>query len=279
MELIHHNLSCSQGHPILVDFNVIKSDLKYNDFPVVDEEIETTKLHAFFIAIQHNNEMEIEILKWFIRNNIQRFIVAAETAIETHVETEGQHYHFAFYADGDRKYNNFIKWFKDNYNKTLRGRCEGGLPRQYGKVKHIRDTDRMIAYTVKSKSYITTLPVDYIVACSKIAFEKPEDMKTACLKHIQQVQKDYDDANDPNEMAENPKQLQFNYLNIYGKNDNDELIILEVDRAAFAQEVITYYITKGVTCSKHTIISILTKYLYSLPYLGKIDLLISLFNI
>lgn len=106
----------------------------------------------FMCAIRHS---EIETLEKMLIKYIDAsasYIIAMETAKDSHSETQGEHFHFAVQMD-DKQYERFRHTVFTNHYK-LRGRATDGKPRQYGKVKEIRDQTKFLAYTVKDQNIV-----------------------------------------------------------------------------------------------------------------------------
>lgn len=108
---------------------------------------------AFFGSIPHSDISYC--LTTLLEYKVTDYIIAMEIA-QGHKETSGEHLHFLIKTDDEKFYQNYCKRvFIDKYK--LRGRSQTGLPRQYGKVNHIKDIDKMIAYTIKDEKYITNI--------------------------------------------------------------------------------------------------------------------------
>lgn len=128
---------------------------------------------AFFAVIPHTDFSYVEqTLKEY---EIGEYIIAAETAQSSHNEKGGEHFHFLVQMQS-KDYHNFSKRvFKDKYK--LRGKATSDLPRQYGKVKEIRDFDRMAAYTIKDGNIRTNMSEEALQKFQQITFKKDEKQK------------------------------------------------------------------------------------------------------
>lgn len=111
------------------------------------------KDYIFFMsAIAHS---EIDNVEKMLQKYIDAsacYIIAMETSKTAHMETKGQHLHFAVQMD-DKQYDAFRHTCFNNTYK-LRGRAINGAPRQYGKVKQVKDETKFLQYTVKDKNII-----------------------------------------------------------------------------------------------------------------------------
>ena len=123
---------------------------------------------AFFVAM---SDFEL-FLDTFKHHCTGLYTIGIEDAFDSHKETNGRHYHI--FADmTDKQYRAFILRLK--YLKVpLNGQSHGDKTRSYGKVKHIRDPMKMLAYTIKSGNFITTESADVIGRAKLLSFEKPE---------------------------------------------------------------------------------------------------------
>ena len=109
--------------------------------------------HAFFAAIKH--EHSDEVLEVLQKYDIGRYIVSREKSEGSHVDSDGEHFHFMVEMTRT-DYNRFAKRiFIDRFK--LRGRATVGHPRQYGKVKNIENVELMQAYTVKDGNVSSNL--------------------------------------------------------------------------------------------------------------------------
>lgn len=142
---------------------------------------------AFMCAIPHDQSSNL--LK-YIEPYIDvsgRLIMSMETSSNSHTQTEGQHFHF--FADMEEtQYKNFsTKYFVRHYK--LKGKAKD-TARQYGKVKEIRDEDRMISYTLKSKDlnniYFRNFDLKTIKQYMQESFvkESKKDFKTELMTYL-----------------------------------------------------------------------------------------------
>lgn len=129
--------------------------------------------HAFFGAIKHEHSDELlSVLKSY---DIGRYIVSREKSDGSHVETDGEHFHFMVEMTR-QDYNRFAKRiFIDRFK--LRGRATVGNPRQYGKVKNIENIELMQAYTVKDGSVITNLSEQELESIKEKSYKKENKRK------------------------------------------------------------------------------------------------------
>lgn len=105
-----------------------------------------------------------EVLKEY---NIQGYIIA-------HEAKPYSHFHFVVQMT-DTDYHSFAqRIFKKKHG--LRGRAIKGEPRQYGRLKHIENLQRLKAYTIKDGNFRTNLLPAEILALKEISFEKDESL-------------------------------------------------------------------------------------------------------
>lgn len=82
------------------------------------------------------------------------------------------HFHIIF--EGTEKiYTNFSKRLIEKFK--LRGKSKEGKGRQYGKVKVIKDIDKMMSYTLKNEKYRTNMETDKIQELLEKSFVKKEN--------------------------------------------------------------------------------------------------------
>lgn len=101
---------------------------------------------GFFCAATHDNldYMETTLNSY----DIGEYLITAETALNAHIKTNGEHFHFLVEMRL-KDYHRFSKRvFKDKFN--LKGRAADAIGRQYGRIKKdIRDLDKLKAYMCK----------------------------------------------------------------------------------------------------------------------------------
>jgi hypothetical protein len=152
----------------------------------------------FFAQIAHKDEPSVrqELEKYITED--ARYIIAKETAKQTHVETNGEHLHFA--VDMTKKeYDAFRKTVLVSKFK-LRGKVKNGLPKQYGTVHNVRDEMKMLSYTVKDNNIIyRNIDLKTIQEYIEKSYKK-EDKKT-----YQQDLMDYLKSFEPDYFMETPK--------------------------------------------------------------------------
>lgn len=127
----------------------------------------------FYACIKHERKDEvIKSLDKYI-NDDTRYLISMEIANGTHLDTNGEHFHFAI-SDFEDKY--------DSYRKTvlvkqfdLRGQARGGKSKQYGTIKpnDVRSETKFLAYMCK----------DYDISSNQNIIHKNID-KENLLKYI-----------------------------------------------------------------------------------------------
>jgi len=108
-----------------------------------------------YLAIAHSRKDELwEYLQNYCHPEA-RLILAWETSVKSHHETNGEHFHIA--ADmSDNTYEAFKKTIiLKQYN--LRGQARDGIGRQYGLIseKKVRDETKFLTYTIKNNNYFS----------------------------------------------------------------------------------------------------------------------------
>jgi len=125
---------------------------------------------AFFVAM---NDFEL-FLTTFKHHCTGLYTIGIEYALDhdVHNETDGEHYH-VFAQMTDKQYRALI--LKLKYLKVpLNGQSKGNKTRSYGKVKLLRDPMKMLAYTIKGGSYITTESDEVIENAKLLSFVKED---------------------------------------------------------------------------------------------------------
>ena len=141
----------------------------------------TLKYTAFMchLPATFNTEEEFKYLEETLNEyNIGGYVIALET--EPYI-----HFHFLVETD-EQTYTNFRKRvFIDRYK--LRGQAKEGKPRQYGKVKDIKDLEKMLAYTVKDQDIRSNLDDETISNAIDKSFkkEKPKLLKEKMLYYVE----------------------------------------------------------------------------------------------
>lgn len=128
---------------------------------------------SFLVALPHRLIDEfIDSLKLYL-GDAPKYVIGMETSVDSHAETQGEHMHV--FADMDEPlYDRFRKTvLVKKYN--LRGQARSGLPRQYGKIRCIRDETKMLQYTVKDLNIrFEGYTVEEIQAYIKHSYPKTE---------------------------------------------------------------------------------------------------------
>lgn len=98
------------------------------------------------------------------------YLLSLEVSKNTHKETKGEHIHI-LYDDVNDRYHCFAKCLRDIWH--LRGRAIDGMPKQYGKVKNIKDIEKACAYTMKDGKYYTNIDdLDKLNEWISLSYEK-----------------------------------------------------------------------------------------------------------
>ncbi len=110
---------------------------------------ETQEFLFWFVAIKHQDvPAYIKHLDKYIDPSAQ-LIIAKETARGVHHQSQGEHIHVAARMGTDT-----YKLFHNNIHKTqmkLQCRAGGGVGKQVGRIKDVRDSTKFLAYTVKDQ--------------------------------------------------------------------------------------------------------------------------------
>lgn len=107
---------------------------------------------GFFVALEHSLKDDfVKDIEAYLDADAM-YILAMEIAIDKHVETNGEHYHFIGDMT-DKQYDTFRKTILVKKYKR-QGVARNGVGRQYGKIGKIRDETRLMQYTCKDENII-----------------------------------------------------------------------------------------------------------------------------
>ncbi len=148
---------------------------------------------AFFLALRFSQFEEIqEKLQHYLEPD-SSYLVVGEKSEETHHISEGEHFHFLVNFS-EKSYKNFTKHFIEKY--SLRGCAKDGKARQYGKIKKIKDLERLLSYMLKDRStdnpLFTNFENEQIDAWAEKSFKKHSKktyLENMARKLTEQVQK------------------------------------------------------------------------------------------
>lgn len=143
-------------------------------------------MYIFFMAVLPHSEIHRFrdfLVSYLVEDS--EYIISMETSPSSHAETAGQHFHVAVEME-DKSYDCFRKTILVNHY-GLRGRASKGKPRQYGKVREIRDFNKFMSYTVKDQNLIHNMKdLKKLQRYIDQSFKR-EDKATfieGCLEHI-----------------------------------------------------------------------------------------------
>jgi len=143
---------------------------------------------AFFGCIFHEHFDEVKEALLSYPN--EGWIISKEISPDAHHETNGEHMHFLVKMSKDDYHKFANRIFKKRF--CLRGRAIKDSPRQYGRVKHIENLERMKAYTLKDGHFETNMTEAEIEPLQQLAHEENQEarFKKALMKHLQDNYKD-----------------------------------------------------------------------------------------
>lgn len=127
------------------------------------------------VAIKH---VYLDVIKEIIFSKIEtdsNYIIACETSLTTHKETNGEHIHLLIDATD-------LTWKQIREKITyrfpnLRSKAEKGKPRQIGKVKNIKDIETSTIYTLKENKYISNIDPEILLEYYRKSFMKKDPKK------------------------------------------------------------------------------------------------------
>jgi len=113
------------------------------------------------------DETEFDYMEQTLKNyDIGRYAIA-------HESNPRPHFHFIFEGT-DQIYTNLSKVIVDKYHLRRKGR--GGVIK-YGKVKNLRDQERMLIYTVKDGNFRSNYEPEYLRTIFEQSFKKTDKKK------------------------------------------------------------------------------------------------------
>lgn len=133
---------------------------------------------ACFFSVPHTEFDLIESI--FHEYDHGLYAISAECT-----ESEKEHFHFLFEGT-DQIYNAFSKRIVEKYKLRRKGR--GGLIK-YGKVKNIRNLERMLTYTLKDGNYRSNMKPEVLQAFFEKSFAKTvkKEMIDKLVEHVDSV--------------------------------------------------------------------------------------------
>lgn len=104
-------------------------------------------------------------------------------------EEEPYHHYHILFEGTDKIYNAFSKRIVEKY--ILRGKASVGACRQYGKLKSIKDIERLKAYTVKDGCVRTNVSQKILDEYIEISFKK-ESLQNTIDKIVESLDQTFD---------------------------------------------------------------------------------------
>lgn len=218
--------------------------------PTEEVAIDTPAI-AFFFAVTHDHfDYLEETMKEY---SYGEYIIAAETAPRTHLKTKGQHFHFVVQMSV-KDYHKFSKRVKTKFD--LQGQAKNGVGHQYGKVRNIRDIEKLKAYVCKHHEddlIRSNIAKDKLLEYFEKSFIK-EDKLTAQAKLFKELDKEilvdwfveasgYDDPVNYRNAAMNYNLLAVSVIKYFIVDDSDDK---NKDKPLPAPSVIKKYIIEYI---------------------------------
>lgn len=149
------------------------------------------------------------------------YVLAKETTKSAHKETQGQHFH-AYVEMTDKQYDSFRKTILvKKYN--LSGQARNGKPRQYGRIKSIKDETKMLQYTCKDNNLITrNIDLEKIQEAIKNSYKKQDrkDFITEMMDYLGKTtyQEEQEQFNGQVEWQFKPRLVEYQIIKYYIEN-------------------------------------------------------------
>ncbi len=145
---------------------------------------------AFMVALSHQ---EVPVFEQHLRDYIDpsaSYIIGMEIAKDAHQDTSGHHLHICVDMD-ELKYDRFRKSILVNKYR-LAGQAKLGRPRQYGRIRKLRDVTKILCYTVKDTNIVYRgYTLEAIQELIDKSYPRPErtDIPTEILKELEDPKK------------------------------------------------------------------------------------------
>ena len=138
------------------------------------EEVETPptlpNFIAFMVRLPHKRTKDLATLICRHGGAKTRWLLAREKDKE-----EREHFHGIVFMQ-DNEYDKVQRHFREVWN--LRGQATKGGLKEYGRIRKIKDKNKMLAYTVKDENVSVSENWDIdLEPYKKISFKKPEETK------------------------------------------------------------------------------------------------------
>lgn len=133
---------------------------------------------AFFCEATHDKApVALDVIAKYCKSGkIRRYVMSAETAEGSHLDTSGQHFHFACEMT-DVAYHSFAKTlFIDKFKLKNGGRGQKA-GNKYGKVEKIKSLDRILGYTLKDGTFWSNMSEEDIKYYRQFGFQKKKSYK------------------------------------------------------------------------------------------------------
>lgn len=169
-----------------IQFNLSEIADSQKELPVYPEQ--DTHWCAFFCEITHDRVPDaLKVISKYVKDGrIGRYVMSAETSEDSHLDTSGQHLHFACEMS-DEAYAAFAKTlFIDKFKLKNGGRGQKS-GNKYGKVDKIRSLERMIGYTLKDDKVWTNMSEKDIEYYRQFGFKKKKSYKKELKDEFEQL--------------------------------------------------------------------------------------------
>lgn len=201
---------------------------------------------GFFVALEHEflDSLKADIEAYLPDEAC--YILAMETAKDSHPDTKGQHFHFVGDMT-DKQYDSFRKTvLVKKYDR--KGQARNGVGRQYGKIGKLRDETKLMQYTLKDKNIIyRNIDLKTIQDLMNKSYHK-EDKKFPFKELMEHLKANsdsyYDDMSDYPDWKDCKvefSRIEFDIIQFYLDNSSSEKIITRSQLKSITTKYLMYY--------------------------------------
>lgn len=173
---------------------------------------------ACFFAVRHENKDDL--VTSLLKYDIGKYLIAMETADDSHHATNGQHFHILVQMSAEN-YHTWSQYIKRKYK--LRGQSRDGNARQYGTLREIRDLEKLATYMCKDKNVISNMAQKDLDRWANASFKK--DFKQIHYKNLMRYLQDRDKTktnfDGSTEIGDGPTDIGLAIINYYRTNCKD----------------------------------------------------------
>jgi len=168
-----------------------------------------------------------------------RYIIGLETATEGKLlSTNGEHYHIGVDMS-TKQYDAFRKTILVK-KYALRGQNKGGLCKQYGIVRDVKDETRMLIYSVKDKNVFTNITQEELKDLMDQSFPKVNILDHVKLMMESLTEQSFTRVNDLGQLEVDITRVEM-YIVQYYRENNLKKVLSRATLKALTTRYLMYY--------------------------------------